>query len=222
MEKSYVPKGGEANFCEGLNLCSVRKDTAWKTKVGVKYMSKEMTEIYLEDVAYMERFEDKDIVRIYSSGFIFMTEDKEKVFLVTTEKNWKRQVQFCWGAPIEDENKDAIIKKDWKYSFDITKIRENARIRAINRVSVNVTQFYNDEPLVDWALVETLDPETNETYFKLVCLMHFVASDYEGELKTTWNENVVDGKRYEIDSLNEVEWIAPNAYIVSKEARLEF
>jgi len=48
--------------------------------------------------------------------------------------------------------------------------------------------------------------------------MHFIVKKYEWVLWFTWKENSVDWKIYEIDNLENIENVSPNAFIVSKEA----
>ena len=117
---------------------------------------------------------------------------------------------------MEEENKEVIIKEDGVYKFDLEKVRNNARIRTENRTSVKVIEEYNKEPLVDWVLMES--EEDWHIFYKLICLMHFIVKQYEWELWYTWKENTIWWNWYKIENLQNIENIAPNAYIVSKKA----
>lgn len=216
MQNSYIPKASIWEYCEGLNLCSVRKDESWVVKLWVKDLSWNISEQVLETIINSDTYNWKTIVRVYSSGHIFLDEKREKVFLVTTQKNWKTQHQFTWWSPLEDENKEVIFQEKWVYKFDISKVRNNARIRTKNRTWVDVVEEYNQKPLVDWALME--NEENWEVYYKLVCLMHFIVKKYDWTLSFTWNEDTIWCKWYDIDKLPDTKNIAPNAYVVSKRA----
>ncbi|MCK9272405.1 hypothetical protein M0P65_02555 [Candidatus Gracilibacteria bacterium] len=216
MQNSYIPKAPMENFCEGLNLCSVRKTSDGIVKLGVKDLGGNISEEFLEKIINSETYNSKKIVRVYSSGHIFLSEDNKKVFLVTTQKDGKIQHQFTGGSPMEEENKEVIFIQDGVYKFDIDKVRNNARIRTENRTGAKIIEEYNNIPLVDWALME--NEENGEIYYKLVCLMHFIVKKYEGNLGHIQTEYTIDGNWYEIDKLPTIPNMAPNAYIVSKKA----
>ncbi len=216
MQKSYIPKASQEEFCDWINLCSVRKWKDWISKIWIKDLSWNIKEDILENIINSDTYNWKDIVRVYSSWHVFLSENKENVFLVTTEKNWKIQHQFTWWSPLEEENKEVIYQKDWVYKFDIEKVRINAKIRTKNRTWVDVLEDYNENPLVDWALME--NEENWIIYYKLVCLMHFVVKKYEWILSFSWEEYTIWWKWYKIDDLPNIQLVAPNAYIVSKEA----
>lgn len=216
--ESYIPKWTEDDFCSGMNLCSVRKSESWETKIWMKDLSWDIKEGLLKDIINLDEYKGKKIVRVYSSGHWFLNEDRTKVYLVTTEKNWKRQIQFTWWSPLEEENKDVIKKVDWVYMFDIHKMIRNARIRAENRVWVKVISEYNGKPIVDWVLMENIDENTWEIFYKLVCLTHFVVKQYTWELKATGKEHVIEGNWYNIADLPSVPNVAPNVSVVLKSA----
>jgi len=214
--KSYIPKATESEFCDWINLCTVRKTNDWVSKVWIKDLSWNSSEEILGTIINSDIYNWKEIVRVYSSWHIFLSDDKKEVFLVTTEKNWKIQHQFTWWSPLEEENQEVIYKDNGIYKFDIQKVRNNARIRTKNRTWVEVTEEYNESPLVDWVLME--NKENWKIYYKFVCLIHFLVSKYEWILAFTGKENTIWGKWYKIDELPNIENIAPNAYIVSKSA----
>lgn len=216
MQNSYIPKTSAQNFCEWLNLCSVRKTSDWIVKLWVKDLWGNISEELLEKIINADTYNSKKIIRVYSSGHIFLSEDNKKVFLVTTQKDWKIQHQFTGWSPMEDENKEVIFMKNWTYKFDIIKVRNNARIRTQNRTGVKIIEEYNETPLVDWVLME--NEENWEIYYKLVCLMHFIVKKYEWNLWYSQKEYVIDWNWYEIDKLPTIPNMAPNAYIVSKKA----
>lgn len=214
--KSYIPKATEYEFCDWISLCTVRKTDDGVSKIWIKYLSWEINETMLENIINSDTYNWKEIVRIYSSWHVFLSDDKKEVFLVTTEKNGKIQHQFTWWSPLEEENQEVIYKDNGVYSFDIEKVRNNARIRTQNRTWVEVIKEYNKNPLVDWVLME--NEENWEIYYKLVCLMHFIVKKYEWILSFTWKENTIWGKWYKINELPNIKNIAPNAFIVSKSA----
>jgi len=212
MEESYIPKASEWEFCEWINLCSVRKTEDWISKIWIKDLFWNIREERLESVIDSDTYNNKKIIRVYSSWHIFISTDKEKVFLVTTEKNSIIQHQFTWWSPLEEQNKQVIFKEKWVYKFDIEKVRENAKIRTKNRTWVEVLEEYNKKPIVDWVLIE------NEDSYKLVCLMHFIVKKYKWNLSYSLNEYVIWWDFYTINDLPNIQNIAPNAYIVSKKA----
>jgi len=209
-----MPKASEDRYCEWIKLCTVRKTEKWESKIWVKSLTWKISEDLLSKVINADTYNSKKIIRVYASWHIFLNENK--VYLVTTEKNWKIQHQFTWGSPLEKENKEVIFKENGEYKFDLEKVRENARIRTKNRTWVEVIEEYNKIPLVDWVLME--NEEDGEIYYKLVCLMHFIAKKYKWELSYTNQEYVIWWKWYNIDKLSETKDMAPNAYIVTKKA----
>ncbi len=196
---SVIPKVNPLDLCEAWKLCSVREKNN-EYLVAVKRMDGSISEIPLKDVVDADKYEGFPIVRTYSSGHVFLDEDCDKVFLVTVEKNGKTQHQFTWGSPTEKEFSDIIYKdkkdKDGKIKVNITKVEDNALQRTLNRTWVEVIEPYNDQPLVDWVLMEQKD-DSGETFWRMVLLMHF----------------------YVINELPNIPHIAANAHIVTEKAR---
>jgi len=212
IQKWYMPIEKHANYCEWLKLCSVRKEDG-KAMVSIKYLDWRQEEVALNTVINNEEINWKKIVRVYSSGHVFLDKAREKVFLVTTQKEGRMQHQFTGGSPLEMKNKDVIRKENWIYNIDIERVKANARLRTKNRTTVEVLEEYNNKPIVDWVLMEKDD------YFRLVCLMHFEVKAYSWVLSYTNNEEVVDANWYRIDELLDLEDVAPNAYLVSREVQ---
>lgn len=217
MQDSYIPKASEEKFCEWISLCTVRKWDDWVSKIWIKKLDWTIVEELLEDVINSDKYDDKPIVRTYASGHIFFNDDRTEVFLLTTSKDGKSQHQFTWWSPSEDINKNVIIEEFWIYKFDLEKVRDNARLRTKIRTGVEVVEEYNRKPLVDWVLMENIDSDGN-SYYRLVCLMHFIMKKYIGNLGFSWEEYTTDAKWYKIEELNNIPNVAPNAYIVSKKA----
>lgn len=216
MQKSYIPKASGQDFCKWINLCTVRKNSDWISKVWLKDLNWKLSEDFLEKVINSDTYNWKNILRIYSSWNIFLDKKREKVYLVKTDKDWKVQYQFTWWSPKEEENKNVIFKENWAYKFDLEKMRINARIRAKNRLWVDILENYNDNPIVDWALLE--NKEDWEIFYRLVCLLHFVTKKFDWVLNPTWEENAVEWDWFEIKELQNLENIAPNVEIVVNEA----
>lgn len=216
MQTSYIPKATTKEFCDWLSLCSVRKTNEWIQKIWIKLLSGEIKEEILENILNLETYNGKKIIRIYASGHVFLSEDKKKVYLVKTEKEWKIQHQFTGWSPLEQENKEVIFKENDVYKFDIEKVRNNARIRTKNRTWVKIIEEYNEKPLVDWALME--NEEAWEIYYKIVCLMHFIVKKYDWIINPTWQEYAVSWAWFDIEDLLKTPNVAPNAYIVSKKS----
>ncbi len=76
----------------------------------------------------METYNGKQIIRVYSSGHVFLSDDNKQVYLVTTEKDWKIQHQFTGWSPLEEENKEVIFKENDVYKFDIEKLPETPKV----------------------------------------------------------------------------------------------
>lgn len=221
MEKSYIPKIEASEFCDNMNLCSIRKEKGWESKIAIKYLNWEIIEWNLKDVVNKDKHKWKEIVRTYSSGHIFIEkvhgntyEDKNywNVYLITTNKNWITQHQFTGWSPIEEKYKDIFIEKNWIYKLDLNKARENARVRTKNRTWAQVLSEYNKRPIIDWVLIEKND------YYKLVCLMHFIAKDYEWFIDCTWKENTIEWKFYNIEELDLLWNKAPNVKLVTNKS----
>ena len=112
--KSYMPKASEDRYCEWIKLCTVRKTEKWESKIWVKSLTWKISEDLLSKVINADTYNSKKIIRVYASWHIFLNENK--VYLVTTEKNWKIQHQFTWGSPLEKENKEVIFKENGEYN----------------------------------------------------------------------------------------------------------
>lgn len=216
--QSYIPKAGEAQWCEWFKLCTVRKDAGWVAKIWVKQVSGEVDQETLATVINADRYDGKAIKRVYASWHVFLSDDLREVYLVTKEKDGTIQHQFTGWSPLEEEFKDVIRKEDGIYRFDIATVRANARLRTKKRTWVIVTDEYNEHPLVDWVLMENKNAETWESYWKLVCLMHFIVKEYTWTLAATGEEYAVSGARYPIENLDNQANIAPNAHLVSRKA----
>lgn len=219
---SYIPQAPEHEFCEGMKLCAVRQTKEGQAKVAVKTLSGQVEEKILSEVINADHYQGKEIVREYSSGHVFLRDGKDEekeVYLVTVEKDQDGTVQhqFTGGSPREEENKKVISKQGGVYRFDLDKVRDNARIRTKNRTGVEVIEEYNQMPLVDWVLMEK--EKDGQIYYRLLCLMHFMVKKYNGVLGCEHvDKEVLGGQWYQIGSLPNTKDVAPNAYIVSREA----
>lgn len=203
------------NLCEVLNLCSVRKRDE-QYFVGVKDGNGNITEIPFADIANNSTYQGKPLIRIYSSGHIFLDNTREKVYLITTEKNGRRQHQFTGGSPLEEVNKDVFFEIDGTIKIRLDAAEENAEIRTFNRTGVRVTEAYNEIPLVDWVLMENL----TDNSWKFICLMHWIVKSYTGTLDPKiGTEDVIGGEWFEIDTLSNTLDVAPNVYIVTAKAQ---
>ena len=213
MQNSYLPNIDPKKLCDVLRLCSVRWD-----KMAVKKLDWSIYEEDISKIANAEFFEWHPIVRVYSSGHVFIDENKENVFLVTTDKDWIIQHQFTGWSPLEEINQDIIYTIDWTIKFNLLKIEDNANTRTFNRTWVNVIENWNEIPFVDWVFMERLD-ESSKIYYRLICLLHFAVKKYEWELEfKKWTEGIIGWKWFNIEKLPETPNTAPNAYIVTKKA----
>ena len=216
---SIIPKVDPKEFCEAWKLCSVRERNG-EYMVAVKYLDGHQIEIPLKNIVDADEYLWMPIVRTYSSGHVFLSDDKESVYLVSTEKDGKVQHQFTGWSPTEQQFSNIIYtSSEWKTKVNIYKVEDNAIQRTLIRTWVTVTDVYNDMPLVDWVLMERIDDQWKK-YRRVVLLMHFIVKSYEGTLGfCPWQEQVIDGKRYRIDELINTPNVAPNAYIISNKAR---
>lgn len=212
MQESYIPKTSENDLCEGINLCTIRPKLA-----GYKNLKWDVSEIPLDDLLNAETYNGFPIRRVYSSGYTILSEDKTKVLLATVEKNWKRQIQSTWWSPLEEEYKNVIYKDGWKYRFNLEMAIKNARTRAKNRLWIDIISEMQREPLVDFCLLESLDEDWKK-YYKLVVLLHFLAWEFKGTPKATWEECAVDVDWYDIKWIGNVPWIAPSVEAVTSAA----
>lgn len=216
---SLIPKVDPEEFCELWKLCSVRERDG-EYMVAVKYMDGRQMEMPLKNIVDADEYLWLPIIRTYSSGHVFISQDKQRVYLLSTQKDGATQHQFTGWSPIEEEFSNIIYKSPkGKTKINIYRVEDNAIQRTLIRTWVKVTDVYNDMPLVDWALMEREDDQWKK-YRRVVLLMHFIVKSYEGNLGVCkWQENVIDGKRYSIDDLPTTSNVAPNAYIISNKAR---
>ncbi len=217
--QDYMPMVDPKQLCSALQLCSVRqRDNRYY--VAIKKLDGSLGEISFDEVANATTYEWAPLVRTYSSGHGFFSDDFSQIYLVTTQKKWKEQVQFTGWSPLEDANKDVVIADGWEIKFHLGKIKENALIRAKKRVWVDIIDHRNDLPLVDRALMENKDEEGN-TYRRLVCLLHYIVKTYEGVLTPQIGvEEVIWWQRYAVSDILErkIPNLAPNADIIVKKA----
>lgn len=178
--QSYIPHIQPENLCEALKLCSVRK-RGEEYFVGKKDQAGNITEIPFSDIANSDTYEGKPLIRTYSSGHVFLDKTREKIWLLTTEKDGKTQHQFTGGSPMDDINKEVFYTIDGTIKIHIDKVEDNAIIRTYYRTGAKVIEPWNELPLVDWVLMENRD-ETGADFWKLICLMHFVVKSYVGIL----------------------------------------
>ncbi len=80
-----MPKVTPDQLCSALQLCSVRQKGN-EYFVAVKKLDGTMSEIPFADIANADIYDNKPIVRTYSSGHAFFNEDTSKVFLISVEK----------------------------------------------------------------------------------------------------------------------------------------
>lgn len=216
-DTNFLWKINPKDLCDMIQLCSVRERN-WIYMVAVKRLDWTMEELPLDTIALSDSFEWSIIERSYSSGHVFINDAKDSVFLVWVEKNWRKQYQFTWWSPMEDQFKDIFVEENSIVKIKLYNVEDNALIRTKNRTWVDVIDVYNDKPLVDWALLEN-QKEDWTIFWRLVLLMHFVVKSFDWELwYKTWIEDVVDWKWFLISEISNTPWIAPNALIVTKKA----
>lgn len=216
MIKNFLPKIDPTKLCNAMDLCTIRKKEN-KDYCGVKKLDGSQYEIPLEEVVWADSYEGKPIVRTYSSGCVFINEDLNKVFLVTVSKKSNIQHQFTGWSPIEENLQDIYIEDKWIIKLRIDKIEDNAILRTWRRTWVEATELYNDIPLVDRALMENQDDD-GLIFWRLVLLMHFVVKKYHGVLNYIPVEQVIDWKRYPIDTLDQQTHLAPNVSLIVHKA----
>jgi len=216
---SLIPKVNPNELCEAWKLCSIRERNG-EYMVWVKYLDGHQEEIPLKNIVDADEYLWSPIVRTYASGHVFISDDRQEVYLITTGKDGALQHQFTWWSPLEQEFSHIIYQSpEGKTKINIYKAEDNANQRTFIRTWARVTDIYNDMPLVDRVLMERVDDQ-GKKYRRLVLLMHFVVKSYEWTLwYRAWVEYVVDAKRYRIDDLEHIPNVAPNAYIISNKAR---
>lgn len=210
--QSYIPKINPKELCESLSLCSVRTRNNI-VMVDIKKLDGEEYEIPLSEIANSDIYMWLPITRVYSSGHVFISEDKRQVFLVTVSKNDRQQIQFTGGSPLEEGLKNVVVHDNWIIKMNIMRIEDNADLRTYNRTGTEVTESYNEIPTVDRVMFEKEDKEWNK-FRSLVLLMHFVVKSYKWILSYNLTENITDWQRYDLDKLSENPLIAPNVSIV--------
>ncbi|HMY80519.1 MAG TPA: hypothetical protein PLW93_00020 [Candidatus Absconditabacterales bacterium] len=215
--KNYLPKINPHQLCEAMNLCTVRMRDD-QPRCGVKKIDGTQYEIPLLDVANADTYENLPIRRTYASGCVFLDADRTHVWLLTTKRKDNIQHQFTGGAPKEPELQDVYRNDEGTIKLTIDTIYDNAILRTYKKTGAEVTDTYNDSPLVDRALIENQDDETGEHFWRLVLLMHFVVKSYTGELGRKPEEYVVGGQRYEIATLSQQSHLAPNAVVITNKA----
>lgn len=72
----------------------MRKTNEWVSKIWIKSLNWELSEWFLEDFINSETYNWKKIVRVYSSWHVFLSENYKEVFLITTEKNEKLNINL--------------------------------------------------------------------------------------------------------------------------------
>lgn len=82
---SYMPKVSPDEICSALQLCSVRQKGN-EYFVAVKKLDGSMSEIPFADIANADVYDNKHIIRTYSSGHGFFNEDASKAFLIIVDK----------------------------------------------------------------------------------------------------------------------------------------
>jgi hypothetical protein len=78
-------------------------------------------------------------------------------------------------------NREVFFQIDGVVRVRLDAAEDNAELRTYNRTGVQVRDTYNPIPLVDWVLMESLDPQ-KQPFWKLVCLMHYVVKEFDGVL----------------------------------------
>lgn len=214
--KNFLPKILPHTLCEVMGLCTVRMKNN-KPFCGVKRLDGSQYEIPLEDVANQDSYDNKKIVRSYSSGCVFIDTHENTVYLLCTKKKENIQYQFTWWSPSETDLQDVYINDNWTVKLRLDKIHDNAILRTVKRTWAEVIECYNNSPLVDRALIENKDDE-GIVFRRLVLLMHFVVKDYKWEVWYTQEEYVVWWKWFNITTLAQESNLAPNAVIITLKA----
>lgn len=128
--KSYIPNITIDKYCEKVWLCSIRKSNNNSLKIWVKLLDWTIYEEDYSEIINKSKYLWKEIIRVYSSWHIFLNEKNNKVFLITTEKEWKIQNQFTWWSPLEKEYMDIFQFEEWVYKLNTKKTNQNARKRT--------------------------------------------------------------------------------------------
>ena len=145
-------------LCDALDLsCVCARDGEYF--VGKKSLGGAIAEIPYSDIANSETYEGRQIVRSYASGHVFLSADREQVYLITTLRDGRIQHQFTGGSPLEETNIQVFILEGGRVQIQRDKTEENAQIRTYNRTGVTVTSHFNNLPLVDWVLMESVQAD---------------------------------------------------------------
>lgn len=209
------PKVDPVRLCDSFKLCWVRKDKNNNDLMAIKYLSWDQQEVLVKEYIWLDTFEQKNIVRSYSSWHVFLDSKRSSVFLVEVDKNWTHHFQFTWWSPKEEEVENAIITFGGIQTFDLSMVLSNAQTRTQKRTSVSVTKVVDTIPKVDRVLIEKKDPVSQENYRNLVCLMHFLVDSYEWELvPIIWVEWVIWWEWIPLEDLQKRDDIAPNVSII--------
>ncbi len=214
--QDILPKIDPKQLCEVLQLCSLRRQNDINMLV-IKKLDKTSYETPLSEIANENIYMWDKIIITYSSWHVFISDDMRQVFLVTVSKNGNTQIHFTWWSPLEEKWKDIIVNDNDIIKLNIMKIEDNATLRTYNRTWVEVIESYNEIPTVDRMMQEKIDNDWNK-FWSLVLLMSFVVKFYKWNLWYKFAENVIDGKRYDIDKLSQNPLIASNISIVTARA----
>lgn len=199
--------------CETFKLCSIR--TKWDhVMVAVRPINGDEYEIPLTDIVNIDSYQWLPISRKYSSGHVFLSDDQTQVYLLTVENKWIQQWQFTWWSPQEEVLKSVYINDNWTIKLNLEKIEENAILRTKIRTWVEVTESYNETPLVDRVLNERYNEQTGEHDRSLVLLLHYIVKEYSWKLWYNKTEYTIDGQRYNINELNNLPKIGQNVPLI--------
>lgn len=83
--ENYMPKVTPEEICSALQLCSVRQ-RGNEYFVVVKRLDGSTSEIPFTDIANVDEYKDRPIIRTYASGHVFFNEDYSKTYLVVVDK----------------------------------------------------------------------------------------------------------------------------------------
>lgn len=200
-------------LCDTLKLCSVRT-TNNAIMVAVRPINGDEYEIPLIDIANSDTYQWLPIVRKYSSGHVFLSDNHTQVYLLTVENKWMRQRQFTWWSPQEETLKSVYSDDHWTIKLNLEKIEENAVIRTKIRTWAEVLESYNDTPLVDRVLNERYNETTWQHDRSLVLLLHYVVKSYQWILWHNVIEYTIDGQRYNINELDQLPKIGQNISLI--------
>lgn len=216
MQKNFLPKIDPHSLCDSMRLCTVRMKND-QSYCWVKQLDWCQYEIPLDEIVLEDKYKDKQIKRTYSSGCVFISDDHQRVFLLTVSNKDTIQHQFTWWSPKEKDLQDVYINHQGSIKLHIEKIEDNAILRTYKRTGVEVISLYNTVPLVDRVLLENKD-DNGEHFRRLVLLMHFVVKEYHGVLTHTGAEYTIDSHRYDIQKLDTQTNLAANVIVIVQKA----